>query len=159
MGLDVSHGCWRGAYSAFHRWRSQLAKLAGIPLPLLEGYYKEPYPDSMEWAQPREGGPLCGDPRGPLLYHWVEDITAVLPLEWWPWRDDPLVALLDHSDCDGEIDAADCEPLARRLEELLPLLAELEDDPGHVGNWVAKTQRFIDGLRAAAAAGEAVDFH
>ena len=26
MGLDCSHGCWHGAYSAFMRWRAKLAR-------------------------------------------------------------------------------------------------------------------------------------
>ncbi len=30
MGLDTSHDCWSGAYSAFHRWRSKLAELVGL---------------------------------------------------------------------------------------------------------------------------------
>lgn len=29
MGLDVSHGAFSGAYSAFHRWRVALCKAAG----------------------------------------------------------------------------------------------------------------------------------
>lgn len=31
MGLDVSHDAWRGAYSAFHRFRVRLAEVAGLP--------------------------------------------------------------------------------------------------------------------------------
>jgi hypothetical protein len=39
MGLDVSHDCWSGAYSAFSRWRSALAKAAGKPdLMTMQGY-------------------------------------------------------------------------------------------------------------------------
>lgn len=29
MGLNVSHDCWSGAYSAFHRWRQKLCEVAG----------------------------------------------------------------------------------------------------------------------------------
>src|SRR3990167_8218627 len=29
MGLNISHGCWEGPYSAFHRYRSAVAKAAG----------------------------------------------------------------------------------------------------------------------------------
>lgn len=166
MGLDVSHGCWRGAYSAFGRWRRQLARCAGIPLPLMEGYYVPPRPECLDWARPRRGGPRCGAPEGPSLYDWITQMREALPLSWdlfkWNWRvgvEDPLIVLLDHSDCDGEIDSEDCALLAERLEGLLPQLRELPDDPGHIGNWVEKTQQFIDGLWRAAAAGEAVDFH
>ena len=158
MGLDISHGCWRGAYTAFNRWRHKLAELAGIPLPLMVGYYVAPREDLLDWVRPRKGGPLCKDSRGPALLHWIEDVMPSLPLSWDPWDDDPLVVLLDHSDCDGEIAPEDCNLLADRLEQLLPQLAELEDDQGHIGDWREKTQRFITGLRAAAVAGEAVEF-
>lgn len=30
MGLDTSHGCWRGAYSRFGVWRDAVARAAGI---------------------------------------------------------------------------------------------------------------------------------
>lgn len=40
MGLDTTHGCWHGAYSAFMRWREKLAEVAGLPpLMLMEGFY------------------------------------------------------------------------------------------------------------------------
>ncbi len=39
MGLDTSHGCWHGAYSAFMRWRRKLAEVAGFPpLDSMEGF-------------------------------------------------------------------------------------------------------------------------
>lgn len=159
MGLDTTHDCWHGSYTAFNRWRHKIAELAGIPLPLMEGFYEPPREEPLEWIKPRPGGPQCGHPNGPWLYHWLEDVIAALPLSWEPWELDPLAVLLNHSDCDGKLEAGDCGPIARRLEELLPELAELPDDPGHIQNWVQKTQRFIDGLRAAEAAGESVEFH
>lgn len=39
MGLDVSHDAWRGAYSAFMRWRQHVAEKAGLPpLMTMEGF-------------------------------------------------------------------------------------------------------------------------
>lgn len=39
MGLNLTHGCWDGAYSAFHRWRSAVAEAAGLPqLEEMDGY-------------------------------------------------------------------------------------------------------------------------
>lgn len=76
----------------------------------------------------------------------------------WP-NGDPLVVLLSHSDCDGEIAAADCGPIADRLEQLMPALRVAGEAGGHIGNFADKTQQFIKGLRAAAAANEPVDFH
>ncbi len=32
MGLDTSHDCWHGAYSAVTRWRNTVAEIAGYPL-------------------------------------------------------------------------------------------------------------------------------
>ena len=38
MGLDVSHDCWHGAYSAFMRWRREIARVVGIDLMSMEGF-------------------------------------------------------------------------------------------------------------------------
>lgn len=68
----------------------------------------------------------------------------------------PLNVLMNHSDCDGAIPAEVCGPLADALQDLMerkmpPRALYDEQRPA--------TQRFIDGLRKAAAAGEAVEFH
>lgn len=157
MGLDTSHDCFHGAYSAFMRFRQQLAKAAGIPLPLMEGFYDRPYPQSMEWIAPRDGGPACGDPLGPLLHRWAETVDGALPLRWDLFEADPLTILLNHSDCDGDIAAEDCAPLADRLAELKPSMPT--GGHGHLPDPQAATQQFIDGLRLAASNGEAVEFH
>jgi hypothetical protein len=77
--------------------------------------------------------------------------------EWDATPADPLMILFAHSDCDGVIHPEQATPLANRLEEMLPLLPDGEGG-GHVGNWREKTQKFIDGLRMAGAAGEDVEF-
>jgi hypothetical protein len=68
---------------------------------------------------------------------------------WAEFEHDALVVLLNHEDCDGEIACSDCARLADRLDELLPLLSE---------NWRRAAAEFSVGLRAAAAAGEDVEF-
>lgn len=119
-GLDTSHGCWHGAYSAFGRWRKQLASQIGISLDEMQGF---------------------GGSRS------------------WPSPDtEPLVHLLNHSDCDGQIESQHCAAIADRLAALIPGLPE-GDGGGHIGDWREKTQTFIDGLRLAAELGENVDFH
>ena len=75
-------------------------------------------------------------------------------IPWENLKPDALHVLLNHSDCGGYIEAADCAPLADRLEEILPLLPEEDDSQ----NWRETTQRFIDGLRLAASKGEPVEF-
>jgi hypothetical protein len=156
MGLDVSHGCWHGAYSAFMRWRISVARAAGIPLGLMEGFCK--------WTL--DGGEdeidhldkLGWNETGVAIRDVVHATIGCTPILWSVLKPDPLHVLLNHSDCDGEIAASDCGPVADRLTELLPLLPE-GDGGGHIGSWREKTQTFIDGLRKAAAAGEAVEFH
>ena len=77
----------------------------------------------------------------------------------WPSADqEPLVHLLNHSDCDGVIAHEHCLAIADRLTALLPGLPP-GDGGGHIGGWRATTQAFIDGLRLAAESGENVQFH
>jgi hypothetical protein len=158
MGLDTSHNCWHGAYSAFMRWRQEIAKVAGVPLMLMEHYYRDgPSKEALAWMAPRDGGPQCADYRGPEIFHWTEEVMRWLPIRWAALKPSPLHVLLDHSDCDGSISASDCAPLADALEELLPLLNG--DGGGHIGDYRTKTEQFIAGLRDAASKGEDVEFH
>ena len=147
MGLDCSHGAWHGAYSAFMRWRIEIAKIAGIPLELMEGFYTDDM-NAMKLAE------FAGAN--------AEGVVTLLkqncPISWDILRPDPLHILLNHSDCEGEIAPEDCAKIADRLEELLVHMPP-GDAGGHIGNWRDKTQTFIDGCRAAAAAGEPLDFH
>jgi hypothetical protein len=144
MGLDVSHDCWHGAYSAFHRFRMELAKAAGIPLPLMEGY------------QAREGHNF-EYVTNPALKYWLDLVLHYLPIKWDHFRDDPLTILLDHSDGDGWIDRRDEIPLAKRLEELAPLLDSVESG-GHLGNVGHAARTFAAGLRRAHEAKQRVEF-
>lgn len=143
MGLDTTHGCWRGSYSAFARWREKLADVAGYDYVEATGKYGTFHSLCVDWA---------GAPDPELLGEWGD----VVPhrLDGTP---DPLLYLLMHSDCEGVLKAEHCGPLADRLEELIELLPD-EDDRGHIGNWRDKTQTFIDGLRLASEAGEDVEF-
>lgn len=137
MGLDTSHDCWHGAYSAFTRWRNKLAEVAGYEIAKVD----------------------TGDlgMRDTILIDWGHVTPLQLQGEWAETPADPLLVLIAHSDCDGFIYPAQAGPLANRLAELLPLLPD-EDSGGHIGRWRDKTQRFIDGLRGAAEAGEDVEF-
>lgn len=140
MGLDASTESgvelWRGAYSAFTRWRNQLAEAAGYTVAPGPGPYRIPGP-ALDWDNLTEANG-AGD--------------------WETTPADPLLVLLAHSDCDGHILPAQAGPLADRLTELLPLLPA-GTGGGHIGDWRVTTQTFIDGLRAAAEAGERVEFY
>jgi hypothetical protein len=130
MGLDTTHDCWHGAYSAFRRWRSEIAKVAGVGTIDNDGYYQ---------------------------LQWHDYVEKNYYGEWKRPPADPLIVLLAHSDCEGVIKASDCARLADRLHALLPLLHG--DGGGHIGDYRSKTAGFIAGLRAAAAANEDVEFH
>lgn len=154
MGLDTSHGCWHGAYSAFNRWRIQIAKCAGFPpLMLMEGFYgaenKNAFsnPFYLQYEADKNSGFISEG-----------SVWNCLPISWDYFSKDPLSELLHHSDCDGEIAWELCEGIANRLEEVLPKLPQGEAG-GHIGNWRDKTQQFIDGLRLAHKQQEDVDFH
>jgi len=138
MGLDVSHDCWSGAYSAFMRWRAKLAEVAGMPpLDMMEGFYDE----NATYC-------LAGVP---------DRFRQGLPIRWDCLKPKPIHILLRHSDCEGYIDVKDCFKIAEALRSLMPLLPDGEER-GHIGNWRMKTQKFIDGLLVAIAANERVRF-
>jgi len=141
MGLDTTHGCWHGAYSAFMRWREEIAKVAGLPpLMLMEGFYQ----------------PLVTDLLNlPTLYHGIDEegrylkhLDSQLPIKWECLNPSPLHFLLYHSDCEGNIPWSKCRRIANELEKLITKLPN-EDAGGHIGNWRDKTKTFIDGLRLA----------
>lgn len=142
MGLDTTHDCWHGPYSAFHRWRIELAIAAGLPpLELMDGFFRR--------------GELTDDPLALVSREWPNRCAATyraLPIRWESLKPSALYLLLHHSDCEGEIEAKDCAPIADELERLLPNLPQ-ED------NHRERTRRFIAGLRLAAERGENVEFH
>lgn len=157
MGLDCSHNAWQGAYSAFMNWRKMLAKVAGLPpLELMDGFYA---PLNSGVLPTLYHGTTTKDPAfGPDSRPHMADLDDRLPIRWDCLKPNPLYELLFHSDCDGEIAADRCGPIADALEALIPLLPD-EGAGGHIGHWRKKTQQFVDGLRAAASAGEALEFH
>src|SRR6185437_6268157 len=101
MGLDTSHNAWHGGYSAFMRWRTEIARCAGIPLELMEGFF------GSETNQMVLAG-FAGDNAKPL----IELIGRNCPIKWESLKPDPLHVLLFHSDCEGEIAPEDCAKIA-----------------------------------------------
>lgn len=57
MGLDVSHDCWNGAYSAFMRFRSNLAAAIGIDIMNMENFGGKQIPWPSKTDEPLA---LCG---------------------------------------------------------------------------------------------------
>jgi len=131
MGLDTTHECWHGSYSAFGRWRTIVARMTlGIDLDEMEGFRRSNLGGELDWR----------------------------PISWDPYTDFPIVKLLNHSDCDGEILAEDCLAIAEDLEVIMPQARRVPPGWGHLGRFAQQTQRWIDGLKLAAANGENVVF-
>jgi hypothetical protein len=138
MGLDTTHDCWHGAYSAFSRWRQKIAKAAGYAV------WNVKYDDGITIPT--------------VMLDWGHIPDGAMMGEWDKPQSDPLVYLIAHCDCEGIIKPEQAGPLAARLREIVPLLPD-EDNGGHIGNWRAKTMQFIEGLEDAVAKGENVEFH
>ena len=157
MGLDTSHGAWHGSYGAFHRWRQRIAREAGFPpLDLMEDFWcgksMTGLPMQIEWLPVDWDGSTADAER-----FWLT-ARDQLPLKWNEHATDKrLLPLLRHSDCEGDLPPAHCAMIADALEELIPKLDG--DGGGHIGSWRHKTETFIAGCRAAAAAGEALIFY
>lgn len=149
MGLDTTHDCWHGAYSSFGEWRREVAAVVGIPLRLMEGFFylSEKDRERIVSTMPSDAG-FAG------AYHFLNAIKALqdLPLSWEMFKDEPLVPLLRHSDCDGSIEWAICLPMAVRLEEII--------SQNKLSEWArVKTEQFAKGLRLAHDSHENVKFH
>lgn len=135
MGLDTSHDCWHGPYSAFSRFRNQLARAAGYVV------------------EPEQHGDFTHD-TAKIDWEGIEQRNpGCYQGEWHAGEGDALVYLIAHSDCDGVIHPAQATVLADRIEELIPKLDS--GDP-----FVLKqAELFVKGLRLAVERGEDVDFH
>lgn len=109
MGLNFTHGCFSGSYSAFFSFRVALADAAGLPpLELMAGFFPEADPVPAE-----EITELVSEAqrRG--------HDASTLPIAWDALPTDPLHVLLRARDLGGRIPHGLCRPLATRLRELL----------------------------------------
>lgn len=150
MGLDTTHDAWHGPYSSFMRWRTEVARAAGLPpLFLMEGFF---FPNEMQ------SGVFLDHNASKLSRASLHNLHSFLPIKWDCLKPSALHELLYHSDCDGEIAPERCGPIAAALEEILPKMPN-GDGGCNIGNWREKTEKFIAGLRRAAAANEPLGFH
>lgn len=140
MGLDISHDTWSGAYGAFTRFRHALARAAGYEVTRLDGDIRETV--LIDWGHTEDR-------------NYYGDWDAIPCGTGGP---DPLLLLIIHSDCEGHIEPEHCAVLAERLVDLLPAIEPGADGGGHLGDIRAATERFVAGCRAAAAAGERLEF-
>jgi hypothetical protein len=114
MGLDVSHNCWCGSYTAFNNFRREIAHLAGLDL---NSYYGL-------------GGTKL----------------------WVSAEEEPLVTLLSHSDCEGEIAWEDLSTLIQRLREIEILARACKS------TWIEEISQFAEGLETAYEWKQSVEF-
>lgn len=162
MGLDTTHGAWHGAYSAFMRWRINVAKFAGMPpLEFMEGFFEN--------SENVMFNPLYSAFIGvhysldanaeKKLKDELHQIGTGFPIKWDALKPSPLHELLYHSDCEGDIPWENCKGIADALTEVLANVPTDLDLGGHIGNFREKTQTFIDGLMKAYNAKENLEFH
>lgn len=134
MGLDTTHDCWHGPYSMFMRWRQWLNLFIAL----------DRVGADKAWEPIRN----LGATREAIENAWIQGL--------YDDQSVPLNVLMNHSDCDGEIAAEVCAPLADALEDLanrrMPTRAIYDE-------MRPATDRFIAGLRRAAAEHLPVRFH
>ena len=135
MGLDTSHDCWHGPYSAFARFRDAVAVVAKEHYGYEPDYDAHPLRAYSGWWDFE----LTDGRRDPDHHGYV----------------DPLDVFFIHSDCDGWIFPHDGRKLADRLD---PLVGYLDDEDKGWPTDRALLRRFIAGLRLAAENWEIVEF-
>lgn len=146
MGLDCSHDAFHGAYSAFNSFRQAVAWAVGGSFP---PHWKRNADGSLPERQP---GQLLERIEGydDGYIYWPDELAEKSP---------GVMLFLQHSDCDGEFTPDECAIVANDLEPLLDKMTW--ESHGHIardGGYRAVLQRFIDGCRAAHAAGEPLLF-
>lgn len=156
MGLDTTHGCWNGGYGGFAMFREVVGKAAGIP-------YRKPNMMAMEFGpdQPDIDWGLVTPEE--LSGRWVgSEPTAYPSLSrmYDPPTTDPVLYLLIHYDCEGQLRHEYLPALKARLEEIEPEYDRLIPRmPAGYHGLSSKLRLFIEGLAAAIEAGEHVEFH
>ncbi len=139
MGLTISHNAFIGAYGAFNRLRQALGEAAGYQYAQWPG---EPETALVDWGHVVQKN-----------YYGEWDSMPCSTL-----GPDPLLLLIIHADDEGHLTPEHCALLADRLEKLLPKIDVDLDGQGHLGNIRDATQRLVAGCRAAATAGERLEF-
>lgn len=109
MGLRISHSCWDGPYSQFHRWREWIAEGYQINLGVMSGFTCVPS------FLPFIGHLSKEDTINDSILEFIEKIKNI-PVGWD--FNDPIQILLSHSDCDGRIKWWHCKKLAVQLSEI-----------------------------------------
>lgn len=139
MGLNVSHGCFAGAYSAFNRLRKHVASACGGSFPPHDHEFVSSF------LKEHDGAPASD--------HWYfeenevpEGVRAGMTL------------FLGHSDCDGTLSPGEARLVADFLGWAANRIPENTDGFGHLGDVKTAVERFARGCAQAAEANETVVF-
>jgi len=111
MGLGFNHADAQWAYSGFDIFRERLAMEIGICLSLMEGFW---IPGYDEYSKVEKTIKTVGTKVIDESFSWLPKG----PLKWDKIQD-PIVDLLNHSDCEGHLTAGQCKKIAPRLRELI----------------------------------------
>ena len=141
MNLRVEPDCFVGEPLEFANWRLLLARAAGFGV---EGWEH----DDITFLLPA------------LDYENMstENILGIWDIE----PEDVLIVLLAHSDEEGAIYPVHLEPLAARIEELLPELtnfSQYADGSPQQTTELLVTEKFVKALRSALEQDLAITFH
>lgn len=152
MGLDTTHNCWHGSYGGFKEFRELVGRAAGLPYRVItdpDDYDKGGYTVDIDWDLYTDENLHGRWRKKKPVWQQKGDIYGT------PRQDDVLY-LIVHSDCDGQLRRGYLSALRDRLIELEP-----EYDRLAAGNVYARDDLrcFISGLEAAIEAGEHVSFH
>jgi hypothetical protein len=105
----------------FNRWRIWIAKQAGLPLHLMEGFYEWEWDESDRERISQKFTELyvmAGD-----CTSWVDTLKPMQelggPIKWDLIGEHPLRVLLSHSDCEGRIRWWHCKGIAIELGRIL----------------------------------------
>jgi hypothetical protein len=109
MGLGFVGAKSHWSYSGFNNFRKKLANEIGVCLDLMEGFWIENNIYSKVENTKRNVGDLIME-----QFHWLPQ----KPLKWDKIKD-PIVDLLNHSDCEGSLTPSQCKKIAVRLRELV----------------------------------------
>lgn len=137
MGLDTTHDCWHGPYSAFKRFREEVAAAAKEHYGYEPDYDAHPFRAFMGWWD------------FPHEYEREAD---------WHEPSDILDVFFVHSDCDGWIFPCHAGVLADKLDVLV---GYLDDETLAYHNLTSRAalKQFVKGLHKACDNGEVVGFH
>lgn len=128
MGLDTTHNCWHGPYSAFGRFRAAVGEAAKDVFGYVPDYGAHPARAFQGW--------------------WDDDHTYT----------DVLDVFFVHSDCDGYIFPQQAEPLAKRLRQLVEHVPDDDCPENPQFSTRARLTRFVFGLLDAVDTWQIVEF-